>query len=63
MMLDLRIPSGYFFALVGVVLMGLGILFPDERAPLTPLNVNLYAGGAMLLFGAILLLLARRKHE
>jgi len=41
-------------------LMALGILFPDTRAPLTPLNINLYAGGAMLLFGAILLLLARR---
>ena len=41
--------------------MALGILFPDDRAPLTPLNVNLYAGGVMLLFGAILLLLARRK--
>ncbi len=60
-MLDLRIPSGYFFAIVGIVLMGLGILFPDERALLTPLNINLYAGGVMLLFGAILLLLARRK--
>ncbi len=60
-MLDLRIPSGYFFALTGIVLVGLGILFPDDRAPLTPLNVNLYAGGVMLLFGAVLLLLARRK--
>ncbi len=60
-MLDLRIPSGYFFAIIGIVLMGLGILFPDERAQLTPLNINLYAGGVMLLFGAILLLLARRK--
>jgi len=59
-MLDLRIPSGYFFAITGLILMALGILFPDTRAPLTPLNINLYAGGAMLLFGAILLLLARR---
>ena len=60
-MLDLRIPSGYFFTLTGVILMALGILFPEARAPLTPLNVNLYAGGTMLAFGAILLLLARRK--
>ena len=60
-MLDLRIPSGYFFTLTGLILMALGILFPEARAPLTPLNVNLYAGGIMLAFGAILLLLARRK--
>ena len=60
-MLDLRIPSGYFFAITGLILMALGILFPDARAPLTPLNINLYGGGAMLLFGAILLLLARRR--
>ena len=60
-MLDLRIPSGYFFGLTGLILVSLGILFPDERAALTPLNINLYAGGVMLLFGAILLLLARRR--
>ncbi|MDQ6675856.1 MAG: hypothetical protein M3Z09_01005 [Acidobacteriota bacterium] len=60
-MLDLRIPAGYFFALTGLILTALGILDPAARAPLTPLNINLYAGGAMLLFGAILLLLARRR--
>ncbi len=60
-MLDLRIPSGFFFAITGLIIMALGILFPDDRAPLTPLNVNLYAGGVMLGFGTILLLLARRR--
>jgi len=39
----------------------LGMLNPSDRAPLTPLNVNLYVGVAMLLFGGILLLLARRR--
>lgn len=60
-MLDLRIPSGWFFTLVGLILCGLGILSPENRAALTDLNVNLYAGLAMLVFGAALLLLARRS--
>jgi len=38
----------------------LGILAPGMRAPLTDVNVNLYAGLCMLAFGAFLLLMARR---
>ena len=59
-MLDLRIPSGLFFAIIGLILCGLG-LFSGARAPLTDLNVNLYAGLTMLAFGAALLWLARRR--
>ena len=59
--MDLRTPSGYFFCLLGVVVTLMGILAPDARAPLTSINVNLYAGIAMLVFGVILLLLARRS--
>ena len=59
-MLDLRLPSGLFFAILGVILVGLGIIAPDLRAPLTDINVNLYAGLSMLVFGAFLLLMARR---
>ena len=58
--MDLRKPSGYFFSLLGAVLTLMGIFEPSARAPLTDINVNLYAGMAMLLFGIILLLLARR---
>ncbi len=58
--MDLRKPSGYFFSLLGAVLTLMGIFEPNTRAPLTDINVNLYAGMAMLLFGIILLLLARR---
>jgi len=60
-MLDLRIPSGLFFAAVGLILLVLGFLNPADRAPLTPTNINLYVGIIMLVFGAILLLLSRRK--
>ncbi len=60
-MLDLRIPSGFFFAIVGIILCGLGLFSPGVRAALTDVNVNLYSGLAMLTFGAILLALARRS--
>jgi len=61
LMLDLRIPSGLFFAAVGLILCGLGIFSPGARAALTDVNVNLYSGLVMLSFGALLLVLARRS--
>lgn len=60
-MLDLRFPSGFFFAIVGVILIAIG--FTDPRAPMTDGNVDLYAGIAMLAFGACLLLLAIRSRK
>ena len=60
-MFDLRIPSGLFFAIVGLILCGLGIFSPGARAALTDVNVNLYGGLGMLSFGALLLVLARRS--
>jgi hypothetical protein len=62
-MLDLRLPTGWFFALAGVILLAMGLFSPD-RAPLTEANVNLYCGLFMVAFGGIMLLLAygaRRK--
>ena len=60
-MLDLRIPSGWFFAIIGLILCGLGVFSPGVRAALTDVNVNLYCGLVMLSFGALLLVLARRS--
>ena len=60
-MLDLRIPSGLFFVAIGVILLAMGLINPDGRAPLTPTNINLYAGAVMFGFGAVLPLLSRRK--
>ncbi|MCU1258728.1 MAG: hypothetical protein JWO80_1613 [Bryobacterales bacterium] len=62
-MLDLRIPSGLFFAITGMILLGLGVIDPGLRAPLTPVNINLYEGTVMVGFGAFLLFLARRAHR
>jgi len=59
-MLDLRIPSGSFFVLLGLILIGMGILAPGERAALSDVNVNFYCGLLMLAFGGFLLVLAWR---
>jgi len=58
-MLDLRVPSGWFFTLLGVILVAYGLVAPENRAALTDVNVNLYSGLAMLVFGLFLLLMAR----
>jgi hypothetical protein len=58
--MDLRVPSGWFFTLLGVVLTALGVFDSGLRARLTDVNVNLYSGISMLVFGVFLLLLARR---
>ena len=62
-MLDLRIPSGWFFAIVGVILLAFGVFAPDARAALTDTNVDLYCGLAMLVFGGFLLALAFRASR
>ncbi len=62
-MLDLRMPTGWFFALAGVILLAMGLVSHD-RAALTDANVNLYCGLCMVAFGGIMLALAygaRRK--
>ena len=62
-MLDLRVPTGVFFALLGLILVAMGILVPAEHAALTQTNVNLYCGLAMLVFGVFMLVLAKRAAK
>ena len=59
-MLDLRTPTGWFFSILGVILLGLGIFAPGH-ASLTTLNVNLYSGLPILGFGCVMLLLSRSR--
>lgn len=59
-MLDLRLPAGFFFVLLGVILMLAGWLGSIPPAPLSAVNVNLTSGAMMLVFGAFLLLMAWR---
>ena len=60
--MDLRFPSGFFFLATGLIVASVGLFAPGTRAPLTEVNVNLYAGIVMLIFGALLLLLALRAR-
>lgn len=62
--MDLRVPSGFFFTLLGLILVGMGVFAPETRADLAgEINVNLYSGLPMLAFGAFLLLMARRAQK
>ena len=62
-MLDLRVPSGWFFTVLGLILLGMGIFAPDARAVLSDANVNLYSGLPMLVFGLFMLLMAWRASR
>ncbi|HLH39539.1 MAG TPA: hypothetical protein VKX39_10365 [Bryobacteraceae bacterium] len=56
-MIDLRVPIGIFFAILGIILIAL----PGARAALTGVPVNLYSGAAMLLFAGAMLWLAWKR--
>ena len=58
--MDLRVSSGMFFLILGVILLGVG-LTSAPMAPLTQINVDLYSGASMALFGGILLWLSRKQ--
>ena len=60
---DLRYPIGLMFTLLGTVLVVYALAHPDLRAPLNPVNVNLYAGLCMLGFGLSMWLLAARARK
>lgn len=57
--MDLRVPSGWFFLLLGAILIGMGF-FASTPAPLTSVNVNLYAGIVMAIFGGWMLWLSKQ---
>ncbi|HWR52389.1 MAG TPA: hypothetical protein VN428_14855 [Bryobacteraceae bacterium] len=59
--MDLRLPAGYFFGALGIILCALGLIWPEMKAPLTTANVNLYSGAAMLVFGGVMLWAAYKK--
>ncbi len=61
-MLDLRKPAGAFFLALGAMLTATGMLSPARPALSPEINVNLWSGLVMGLFGAALLLLALRSR-
>lgn len=59
--LDLRLPMGGFFTLIGAILIGYGLVSdPSIYERSLGMNVNLGWGLALLVFGAALLALSRR---
>ena len=61
MQLDIRVPIGVLFALLGLMLFAFG-LFADDAVNARSLghNLNLWWGLVMLAFGVLFLWLARR---
>lgn len=57
--MDLRKPSGWFFILVGALLLIAGFT-TGNTAPLLTVNLNAIMGVVMAIFGGALLALARR---
>ena len=61
---DLRRPTGFLFALLGLILLSYGLISPEVQAPLEPgVNVNLWCGLMLLIFGARLLWLSYRAKS
>lgn len=61
---DLRRPTGFLFGLLGLILLLYGLISPDVQAPLEPgVNVNLWCGLTLAVFGGILLWLSFRAKS
>jgi uncharacterized membrane protein HdeD (DUF308 family) len=61
---DLRRPTGFLFALLGAILLFYGVISPEVQAPLEPgVNVNLWCGLTLLIFGVCLLWLSYRAKS
>jgi FtsH-binding integral membrane protein len=57
--LDIRAPIGGLFTLLGLMLAGYGLVGSERAASGT--NVNLWWGVVMVVFGLVMLFLARRS--
>jgi hypothetical protein len=62
-MMDIRQPMGWFFVIVGALLIGYGLFaHPPAGAARAALTIDAWWGGVLLLFGALMLALARRRR-
>ncbi|MGD0414300.1 MAG: hypothetical protein ABSA80_02995 [Terriglobales bacterium] len=64
MRLDVRLPIGVLFSVYGLILMLWGILhdLPQHQAG-SGFSINLGWGAALLVFGFLMVLLARRRRS
>ena len=59
---DLRLPIGLMFSLFGAILAVYGLISgPEIYQRSLGINVNLWWGGGLLVFGLLMLFLALRK--
>jgi hypothetical protein len=58
---DLRVPIGSFFVILGVMLL-IAFFTISTAPPLSTPQVNLWCGLVALVFGGLMLWLARRKR-
>lgn len=65
-MVDIRIPIGLMFSILGILISGFGI-FTMSNAEMYQkslgINVNIIMGVLMLIFGLIMLFFAKRKKK
>jgi len=65
-MVDIRIPIGLMFSILGVLITGYGLFTMSDTAMYQKslgINVNIIMGVLMLVFGLIMLWFARRKKK
>ena len=66
MSLDLRVPMGLMFTLVGIILSAFGLATNGNAklyAPSLGINANLWWGLVLLVFGLTMFLLGRRSQK
>jgi len=62
--LDIRLPIGYMFSLVGILLAIAGFNGSEEALKRSlGININLYWGLFLILFGAFMLIMAFRAKK
>ena len=65
-MVDIRIPIGLMFSVLGVLITIFGIVTKSDSAMYQRslgINVNILMGVVMLIFGLIMLFLSQRKKK
>jgi len=62
--LDIRLPIGLMFTILGLLLTGYGLVGDKEiYARALGININLWWGIVMLVFGLVMLFLGRRSMK